>query len=118
MKVVINKCYGGFGLSDRAIELCIELGMTVSDNKSNRDVDFIKNKKKLFGSRFWPAKVDSKEFRCNPTVVKVVEELGDEAHKDFAKLKVVEIPFDGLDGWEIHDYDGMETIEEDHQSWD
>jgi hypothetical protein len=46
----------------------------------------------------------------------VVEALGDSASGDFAALKVVEIPDDVE--WEIHDYDGKESVRERHRSWD
>jgi hypothetical protein len=46
-----------------------------------------------------------------------VEELGKEADGTHAELSIVEIPFDDLEGWYIHDYDGRETIEENHRSW-
>jgi hypothetical protein len=47
----------------------------------------------------------------------VVEKLGDEACDIFAALKVVEITFDTLEGWEIYDHNGMESIEENHNIW-
>ena len=37
MKVVINCKYGGFGMSDKAIERCIELGMTISNDEEEKD---------------------------------------------------------------------------------
>ena len=65
MKVVINRCWGGFGLSDKAIEMFKALG---GDNYySDRD---------------------------DPILVKVVETLGEEANGDYSSLKVVEIPDD------------------------
>ena len=87
-KVVINVCYGGFGLSPKAID---ELGM----------------KKEEFNS--WGIKRD------NPNLVKVVETLGSRANGVHAKLRVVEIP-DDIE-WEIDEYDGQETINEAHRSW-
>jgi hypothetical protein len=55
------------------------------------------------------------EPRADPLLVRVVEELGEEANGSFAKLKVVEIP-DGVD-YQIDDYDGVESIHEKHRSW-
>jgi len=67
MKVVINRCWGGFGLSDKAIEMFHALG----GNEADYDRD-------------------------NPILVKVVETLGEEANTEYSSLKVVEIP-DGVD---------------------
>lgn len=119
MKVVINKCYGGFNLSDKAIEACIELGMTVGEDKDD-DLyrkDFCKGKKRLFGNIYWANHSDDQVFRCDPRVIKVVEQLGDEANGHCSKLRIIDIPFDSYDGWHIEEYDGMEQIAEDHQTW-
>ena len=64
MKVVINRCYGGFGLSEKAMEF---LGV---------------------GSE-WPDIA-----RNDPKLVECVEKLGEEANGTYAELKVVEIPDD------------------------
>ena len=79
MKIVVNKCYGGFRLSEKARDL---LGLdSVYDN------------------------VD----RTDPQLIKVVEELGDEASGRSARLRVVHIPDDSTD-WEIDEYDGAERV--------
>lgn len=90
MKVVINSCYGGFGLSNAAKEM---LGI---------EYDF--------------EYMDDYEKRADPKLVEVVEKLGATANGPFAKLKVVEIP-DDVD-WTITEYDGAEQIEEVHRIWD
>ena len=119
MKVVINERFGGFGLSDKAIERCIELGMTASNDWAEEDCDFYIHKKEdhIFGSRYSIANRSESGFRCNPIVVQVVEELGSSADGDFAELCIVDIPFDDHEGWYIDDYDGVETIHENHRSW-
>lgn len=89
MKVVINKCYGGFGLSKKAYDF---MGMEWDG----------------YGYKF-------DYGRDNPKLVECVEALGKEASGRFADLKVVEIP-DGIE-WEISEYDGWETVEEKHRSW-
>lgn len=89
MKIVVNRCWGGFSLSEKAYE---KLGIPWDD------YGFLRNMK-----------------RNDPRLVAVVEELGEAANGRFAKLSIVEIP-DDVD-WEIDDYDGMETIREKHRSW-
>ena len=90
MKIVINKCYGGFGLSDKALELYNKLAGTNLEYADDLD-------------------------RNDPILVHVVETLGDEADGRFARLRIVEIPDDI--NWEIAEYDGVESVEEVHRSW-
>lgn len=90
MKVVINKCYGGFGLSFAALERYNEL----SDN---------------------PVEYAWQISRNDPILVQVVEEMGGLVNSYCSELKVVEIPDDVK--WYIDDYDGFEKIHEDHRSW-
>lgn len=89
MKVVINRCFGGFELSREACEfLGLECG-----------------KYGFYGS------ID----RTDPRLVECVEKLGDRASGSLSALKVVEVP-DDVD-WTIEDYDGVETVEEIHRIW-
>lgn len=93
MKVVVNRCFGGFSLSEAAYG---ELGIPWDGGS--------------FGMGF-----AFKNDRTNPKLIEVVEKLGDAASGNCARLRVVEIP-DGID-WEIDDYDGSETVREKHRSW-
>lgn len=126
MKVVINKCYGGFGLSTEAFEwLITNRGWRSSPlKKSARNpVDptaelwhYRDEKDMVFGKYSFNSfnSYDS-DFRSNPDLVACVEILGDKASGNFASLKVVEIP-DGVD-YTIEEYDGIESIHEVHRSW-
>ena len=113
MKVVINKCFGGFGLSHKAVMLYA--GMKGIDLKWTKDsicynyytVDNEVN------THFYP--YHDKDFRTDEVLVQVVATLGEQANGKFAKLRVVEIPDDVQ--WEISDYDGFETIHEIHRTW-
>lgn len=84
-KVVINTCYGGFSLSNWALQ------------KLGREYSF-------------------DIPRDDPELVAVVEEDAKKASGNCASLKVVEIP-DGNFGWYLSDYDGCESIHENHRSW-
>ena len=64
MKIVINRCYGGFGLSEKAMKF---LGVDSDCPEIERN---------------------------DPKLVECVEKLGEEANDMYAKLKVVEIPDD------------------------
>jgi hypothetical protein len=90
MKIIINACYGGFGLSKEAFALFNERSGTVITHE--RDIE-----------------------RNNPILVEIVEQLGESADGRYAELKVVEIPDDVK--WHIDEYDGWETIHEDHRVW-
>lgn len=80
-KVVINTCYGGFGLSDKAKDRLRELGL---EFKWQYDIP-----------------------RHHPLLVQVVEELGEEASDPYAKLKVEEI---NSNLYKIDEYDGLESV--------
>lgn len=92
MKIVVNRCWGGFSLSQEA---CEALGLEWD------------------GYGYFHRYND--KDRADPKLVEVVERLGDRANGAHASLRVVEIP-DGID-WEIDDYDGVETVREKHRSW-
>ena len=90
MKIAINRWYGGFSLSDKALDLYNSL----SDTKTEYTFEIARN---------------------DPILIQVIETLGDEANGRFAKLCVVDIPDDVE--WEISEYDGMEQVDEVHRSW-
>lgn len=89
MKVVINKCCGGYCLSKKAYEF---LGIEWD----------------RFGYKY-------DEDRSNPDLVRCVETLKEDSFGWSARLKVVEIPDDVK--WHIEEYDGAEWVAEDHRTW-
>lgn len=114
MKVVINACFGGFGLSREAFLKLRQMG----NQHAKKEPDYGEKYSDGSGPRQQFGRHDS--FcsgidRDDPMLVKVVEELGDVANGDCAKLKIVEIP-DGVN-WEVSEYDGNEHIAEKHQTW-
>lgn len=102
--VVINQCYGGFGLSDEAEDLYAKKSgfqlFRYRQTKHGHDDGY-----------WWSRKLD----RDDPVLVEVVRELGDRANGPFASLSVVSIP-DGV-SWEIDEYDGFEHVAETHRTW-
>jgi len=136
MKIVINACYGGFGLSPAATKRFAEL--------SGRDCFFyscsLKSKNEALTEEqansayvwaafdaampeprpdgWWEAHEivnDREARRDDQLLVQAVEELGDRANGEHAKLSIVEIP-DGTD-FCIEEYDGMEHVAEKHRVW-
>lgn len=93
MKVLINKCFGGFSVSQYAID------------RFNERTGY--NVRSCYALE---------EHRDDPVLIDIVEELGEMANGFCAKLVIAEVP-DGYD-YSINDYDGMETIRlhisEDH----
>ena len=112
MKVVINRCYGGFSLSDEAKELYLK----------KKDLKYNKEKGQYFSLTGYDYNVEGYDFwyerdiaRDDPFLVEVVQELGDKANGRCAELDVIEIP-DGVD-YEVQEYDGKEWIAERHRTW-
>lgn len=135
-KVVINRCFGGFGLSPQALLRMYELGCTgiavpadsyFSDQESyEQELKRWKEIKNLDPSErdsffhvFTPDEkhvlIDYRVERDDPILVSVVEEMGEGSNGFCAELRIVEIPSD-VD-WFIHEYDGSESIHESHRSW-
>ena len=130
-KIVINKCFGGFGLSEEAdLALAARKGVTLYEldesfgSKSyatvpKEEYDRLEKESRktkdfsLINGLFWNCRDCGRD---DPDLVAVVEELGvEKASGPYAELKVVEIP-DGVD-WEIYESEGVEAIHEKHRVW-
>lgn len=137
MKIVINNCYGGFGLSEKAIFRLAELkGITLypEDGKYGLKTYYTVpvNERTPELADWHSASMEDRQAaneaytrehfyardlpRDDAQLVHVVEELGaKEASGDYAELKIVEIP-DNVE-WEIAEYDGSEWVSEKHRVW-
>ena len=133
MKVVINRCYGGFGISDAAFERYLDLkgiqfyrwkgvfGGTYArlPEEEYRRLEKICQERPIGPDRYKEINgVGLSQYdieRNDPILVQVVQELGKKSWGSHAELKIVEVPDDI--GWEINDYDGLESIHEVHRSW-
>jgi hypothetical protein len=91
-RVVINDCYGGFGLSDVAVAMYKEMTGITSEDFYDRNLE-----------------------RDDPYLVDIVKKLGSKANGSHSNLKIVEIPADVA--WHIGEYDGNEWVAEDHRTW-
>lgn len=86
MKVVLNKKYGGFSLSENALN---DLGIEEEDR-----IDYCYDNNTRFDEH----------------LIQLIEEKGSEYCSGFcAELEIVEIS-DFITDYKIMDYDGMETI--------
>ena len=139
MKIVINRCYGGFGLSEAAVDLylkkqgkqCFRYKQTKYEFKDGEDLyekttaldeelclfHFTKD----FGDSFteWP---EEKYFyahdlpRDDKILIETIEEIGSAISSGrFARLEIIEIP-DGIE-YTIEEYDGQEWVAEKHRTW-
>ena len=134
MKVVINACYGGFGLSEKAVMRYAELkGLTLCPERKPLYATYwlVPEGEREDQTNFhtWPLEkrrasnarmakqmlVERKIPRDDPTLVQVVEELGADASGRYADLEIVEIPDDVA--WQIEEYDGYEHVAEKHRIW-
>jgi len=141
VKIVINRCHGGFGLSDAAIDRYIELkGLKLFKHydESWKCISYFTvpyeeyekvNKNDMTKTEWegqsegWGRYKSSNDLcwserdikRNDPILVQVVKELGELANGTFAELKIVDIPIDVQ--WTIEEYDGDEWVAEQHRTW-
>lgn len=140
MKVVINRSFGGFGLSHEAVMRYLEIkGITVYPEQGTVYSNFwnywtVKPEDRLElkeGEDFYAMPIEERQAynqkyseqtvycreiaRDDPALVQAVQELGDAANGHYAELAVVDIPDDVE--WTIEEYDGSEHIAEVHRTW-
>lgn len=138
MKLVINRQFGGFGLSEAAYTKLHEYGVPIQSyveperdpvthlykpqplndgevifDRALSSADSINEGMTRLCGRYWD--LWTRGNRTHPHLVRVVEELGAEASGRFADLRVVEIP-DGI-AFTIEEYDGREHVAEVHRTW-
>lgn len=134
MKLVINSCYGGFGLSPKALKRYLELKdkeayfykqITYSWEDHGVKLQRVDNLDGLNNELFiycttedqgeilndFPSNTFHSRYipRNDKHLVQVVEELGAEASSKVSNLKVVEI--ENGRWYKIDEYDGYESIE-------
>lgn len=106
MKVVVNSCYGGFCLSEEAVQWmakrgCVEAQKTIDRGATN--------------CGGWDYPEDEVAFRSSALLVECVETLGPKANGPCSYLEIIEIP-DDVDVV-IEECDGCEWIKEKHRKW-
>jgi hypothetical protein len=123
VKIVINACHGGFGLSDEAFEKLLEAKGIEFDKAADSGypgfaITLYYEKGKLGDDAAYlnPYQICTRERRDDPDLVAIVEEMGEASWGKHALLKVVEIP-DDVD-WYIDCYNGREWIAEKHRTWE
>lgn len=139
MKVILNKCFGGFNLSHKAYKLyakkknltLIRYICTFYEEDGHTEMKYVKDDEssgilfKVYSTKDYGEEtynIDDKDIftldenmRVDATLIEVVEELGDKANTHISELHVVEVP-DDLD-YVIDDFDGYETLHQKVQEW-
>jgi len=132
-KVVYNACYGGFGLSEEAVQRYFEIkGQQVWIEKDPQFKSFdiftvwlVPPEERLeqkIGEKFTAMSMDERIAynracsaqtwyhryldRHDPILVQVVEELGDKANSKYAKLRIEDVS----GPYRIGEYDGFESV--------
>ena len=117
-KIVINKCFGGFGLSAEAFSTYLTLKGIDHETTPARWPVFDKDAKE-----FWHAgHVNDDDYylsdrdipRDDPALVQAVLEATEPSGR-FAALTIVNVP-DEVE-WQLEEYDGSEWIAEKHRTW-
>lgn len=128
-KIILNKCFGGFDVSEKAYKLyakkkgldLFKYKYTFENSKviykyGNEEDLFAVFFTKDFGDNVEISDKDYEKYclslrsekREDETLIEVIEELGKEASGRFGKLEVLEIPDDAF--YVIEEYDGAETL--------
>ena len=135
-KILLNKCYGGFGVSRKAYELYAKkkgldlfiYKLEIEDNnliykKTNNDSSLYTTytNKDLGDVVADITKEDmlylDDSYREDETLIEVVEELGAEANSKFSSLVIVKVPENVAKDYVIDDYDGIETLHKRVKIW-
>ena len=142
IKVVINKCHGGFGLSHEAVLLYLDRSgrqvwveendkfgglipftyyLVPPEQRIEGDPDnwheMTLAERQAHNAAYSDTVFQDRDLaRDDPALVAVVQELGAKADGRHAELKVVEIPNDV--NWYIEEYDGCEWVAERHRTWE
>lgn len=137
MRIVINTCHGGFGLSEKVIQEYFNLkGWTLYTEKNGelsfktywkvpvedrvQEIDFNKStpeereehNRKYHDQTFCEHDVE----RTDSDLIRAIETIGiKESNGDYAELKIVEVPDDVE--YTIGEYDGVEWVAEKHRTW-
>jgi hypothetical protein len=106
-KVVLNSCFGGFSLSEEAIEMLnVEHDLDI-----DREYGYLGNEDLGIDDENFEA------YRMDKRLVGVVEKLGvDKASGKHASLRIVNVPDEVVEvyGWHVDDYDGCESVHQSH----
>ncbi len=130
MKLIINKCYGGFGINTETMKKLVMAGDPAIRKMSVQEYSGRKNFQEDLtdiGDRFYtdPLELcaikdgtvytpDYESLRTSEILIGMIE-AGVNVNTPVSKLEVVSIP-DNVD-WVIEAEDGLEHVAEVHRTW-
>ena len=140
MKILVNRCYGGFNISDEAFEEYLNrTGQVFYKRKSKwssldslDSFDYYKVSPEEYDKIYQEettnkvssdGHIQSNELyltssdisRTDPILIQIVEEMGEKSFGMCSEIEVVNIPDDIK--YTIEEYDGNEHIAEAHRTW-
>ena len=126
MKIIVNKCYGGYGINNLCLlnlimakAKCVKSNSAKGWGNTKFPVDLGNG---YYGCDMWAGickddvvyTLNKEKSRIDPVLIDMIES-GMNCNGSCAHLQITEIP-DGI-SWEIDEYDGIESIHEKHRSW-
>jgi hypothetical protein len=118
-RVAINRCFGGFGITDEAFEKLLQRKGIAFDKVEKKDSAFIGASYYQAGhagdDAYYISSYDHYNDRSDPDLIAVIEEMGQSSWGWAAEIGIVEIPDDVE--WFISEYDGIEHVAEKHRTW-
>jgi len=116
MEIILNKCFGGYGISAEAIKLCRDAGATWAQwpNSFLPGEKYEEGSDEICDRPYVPYEARDSSRTC-PILIKLVKDGTTSVNDRYAKLEVVDIP-EGV-AYEISEYDGIESVEAPRQIW-
>ena len=102
MKIVLNKDFGGFGISKEAYDY---MGVETEKLPSSYDLS---GKPLTYFDIYYPIEREHEDYRYNSRLIEFIENNLGNPNGKYSNLEVVEIP-DEFTDMEIDEYDGYET---------
>ena len=124
-KIVVSKCFGGFGVSTQATLLLRELKNTTALSEVMKGEWYTPSPRaESLGGGEFPKEINKYDFnafcldipRDDKDLISLIEKHGSEfVSGTHAQLEIVEIPNDVE--WLVEEYDGLEHVAEKHRTW-
>lgn len=108
IKVAINSCHGGFGLSLAAAQRLYELEEPPA---WAHYALYLEKNNVIAGSDEWFEHRYYNISRTSSNLIQVIEELKDAANGDCARLSIIEIDIDYLIEAKLDEIDGYESLD-------
>ena len=116
MKILINTCFGGFGIRDEWEAVLYTL-MPQYFERYEITEEHSWSTDKIGDVKFYCSGNKDIEFRSHPELIKLFEAEGAAIQGEHSKLAIREVPDEYAGRIHIEEYDGQEWIAEDHKTW-